>query len=289
MIKKSIAVLCALSLFLSQGLVMSVSAKADKTAPVFKSSTPKNNATGISPNVKIVIKYSENIYKGANFSKIKLSKSTKPVKLKLVISKTTLKITYSANLHNSRIYTLTIPASAIKDKAGNVLKKVTKIKFKIKAKALAGKTYKVGTDIPAGEYFIGNGTNWFVFSNISAPLESVITGGSTQTYITVDAGNYINVESGTLYPVASAPVLGAVDGKYPAGFYKVGRDIPAGEYDLFEVSGPDTSMYMICKDSYCQLESVLDMNAITGKKHVTLAEGQYILFADAYMTAAVVE
>ncbi len=131
MFKKSIAVFCALSLILSQGLVMNVLAK-DKTAPTFKSSTPKNNATGIATNVKIIIKFSENIYKGKNFTKIKLTKSGKAVSLTMGISKTTLTISHKAALAYGTSYVLSVPASSVKDKAGNLLKKATTIKFKTK-------------------------------------------------------------------------------------------------------------------------------------------------------------
>jgi hypothetical protein len=278
---------------MSQGILLNVSAKADKTAPTVKSSSLKNNAAGVVTKVKIVIKYSENIFKGKNFTKIKLTRSSKAVKLKLVISKTTLSITPSAPLSYYTNYVLVIPTSAIKDKAGNVIKKSTTIKFKTKAKitSLPGKTYKVGKDIPAGEYLITEDefgfTDWHVFSNPVAPLNTIITSGFKQTYITVDAGTYLNVQMGTLYPIATAPILEPIDGKYLAGYYKVGRDIPAGEYDIIEVEGPDISMFEICKDSYCQFESIVDIDVVIGTQHVTVTDGQYLHFVDAYIAAAV--
>jgi methionine-rich copper-binding protein CopC len=133
MFKKSIAVLCALSLVFSQIAAIGVSAK-DKTAPAMKVATPKNNATGIATNVKISLKFSENIYKSKYFSKIKLTKSNKATTITSSIYKNYLKISHKYSLAYKSSYVLTVPAYSVKDKTGNILKKAIIIKFKTKAK-----------------------------------------------------------------------------------------------------------------------------------------------------------
>jgi hypothetical protein len=134
MFKKSIAILCTLSLLISQCVLTNVSARADKTAPVIKAATPSNNKTGIATNIKISLKFSEKIYKGKYFSKIKITKSGKTIKISLGISKNYLKIGHSSLLAYSTNYIISVPAGAIKDKSGNNLKKTVTVKFKTKAK-----------------------------------------------------------------------------------------------------------------------------------------------------------
>jgi hypothetical protein len=107
---------------------------ADKTAPALKIATPKNNQTGIAANVKISLKFSENIYKSKYFSKIKLTKSNKAVRITASVSKNYLKIAHKYLLSYSSSYVLSVPAYSIKDKAGNILRKAITIKFKTKAK-----------------------------------------------------------------------------------------------------------------------------------------------------------
>ncbi len=131
MLKKAIVIMCTLTLLFSQCFTANVFAK-DTTAPVFKSSTPKNNATSIATNVKIKLKFSENIYKGSNFSKIKLTKSGKTVSIKTSISSTYLIISHTYLLANNKTYVLSVPVKAIKDKSGNYSKKAVTIKFKTK-------------------------------------------------------------------------------------------------------------------------------------------------------------
>jgi len=291
--KKIVAVLCALSLVFSQTAVMSVTAKADKTAPVMKSSTPKNNATGVSTStsIKLSIKFSENIYKGKNFSKIKITKSNKSIGLKVYISKNVLTIAHTKALSYSASYVVSVPGSSLKDKAGNVLKKAISIKFKTKAKTPADKVYKIGTDLPAGEYVISGGmdVDYCVTSDLAGKNIIVNIYGDEYTYQTLDAGTYLRLKKGlgTVTPIADAPIYGPIDGKYADGMYKVGRDIPAGNYDL-NVGEGGMGVYMIEKDSYNIESSMVDFNFISENEQITLTDGQYILLSNTYINAPVV-
>jgi methionine-rich copper-binding protein CopC len=291
MLKKLIAILCALSLVFSQCIILGVSAKADKTSPTFKSSTPRNNQTGISTTAKITLKFSENIYKGKTFTKIKLTKSGKAVTLKTSISKTTLTITHKTAFAYKSSYVLSIPASSVKDKAGNALKKTTTIKFKTKAKVKVPveKTYIVGTDIPAGEYVITGAANSYWFVSSSPDFMGILAGGGSNSYITVDDGTYLTVVDGTVTPIAEAPVFAPVNGKFFEGMFKIGRDIPAGEYDVEVLVSSEETGYAILKDSYMVESSFIGEPVLfsSGTRHITLTEGQYILMHGTYIAAPV--
>jgi len=133
MLKKIIAVLCALSMVFLQGNMLNA-AVVDKVAPTIKSASPKNNQTSISVNRKIRLTFSENIYAGTSFSKIKLTKTNGvAVKIKISISKNILYISHTYKLDYNSYYVLSISAKAIKDKEGNQFKKAVTIRFKTKA------------------------------------------------------------------------------------------------------------------------------------------------------------
>ncbi len=132
MFKKFIVFLCVFALTISQFVPANTSAKDDKTAPLFKISTPINGQTNVARNVKITLKFSENIYYGKYRNKIKLSTSNKSVTIKHNISNNCLTINHSYLLKYSLNYVITIPAYTIVDKAGNALKKNLTIKFKIR-------------------------------------------------------------------------------------------------------------------------------------------------------------
>ncbi len=131
MLRKSIAVLCALSVVLSQTALFGFTS-TDKTAPSLKSASPQNNQTGVERNVKISLKFSENIYKSKYFSKIKikLNQSGKSITSSASIYKNYLKINHKYFLAFATIYVVSVPAYSIKDKNGNILKKSISIKFK---------------------------------------------------------------------------------------------------------------------------------------------------------------
>jgi hypothetical protein len=136
MIKKGIALLCILSLVFTQGIFLNVTAVSDKTAPAYRSASPRNNQIGVLRNAKIKVNFSENVYSGKYFTSIKLvnlySKKTVPVTVN--ITKKQLVISHTSLLGYNTLYALTIPAKAVKDKAGNLSKMTKTIKFRTRLK-----------------------------------------------------------------------------------------------------------------------------------------------------------
>ena len=146
-------------------------------------------------------------------------------------------------------------------------------------------TYQVGTDIPEGEYLIvGTGTlmvgsdrngslDWESPTNIVDVMYSI-----DSIYVTVTAGQYITFEEGKAYHIDNAPLVSKPNGNLAANMYKVGRDIPAGEYVLYA----DTSQYYglveVDNDSKQLIEGVVSWNLIYGRAYITVEEGQYLIF-----------
>ena len=103
----------------------------DKVAPKVSSTSPTNNAIGVSLTSSITIKFSENIVAGANYSKIYVKNITtgKIVSITRTISGNTLTIKMTSSRIHKNTYQIYIPSGAIKDKAGNNLTTTYTFKF----------------------------------------------------------------------------------------------------------------------------------------------------------------
>ncbi|MEG1256376.1 hypothetical protein [Clostridium sp.] len=151
-------------------------------------------------------------------------------------------------------------------------------KEEVKDTKIKAGTYKVGTELDAGEYlFIAKGMGYIQCStDTTGALESILYNDNVKghSYITVNEGEYIKVQGGEMYPVAEAPSVVPADGLYKAGMYKVGQDIPAGEY---KVALKDTMGYIeVATDSRHQLESIVTNENIQADSYITVSEGQYL-------------
>ncbi|MBX8938392.1 hypothetical protein [Enterococcus gilvus] len=154
--------------------------------------------------------------------------------------------------------------------------------------------YLVGVEIPEGEYkIIPNGKNETSQAQISLDEEGhrlnilasqTIRNGKTHAfYFKVKNGQYLYLKSGgTAIPLIHASSYKTMNGKYVhEGQYKVGFDIPAGDYKL--VCRPDkknnsgkasiTNGPISDKDVDSKFETV---DTETPSKVITLSKGQYI-------------
>lgn len=139
--------------------------------------------------------------------------------------------------------------------------------------------YKVGTDLPAGEYYVKcNSYNLYieVASNESRSIDSIVYNLNTHggAYITVEDGQYLRIQGGDLYELNKAPDIKPADGKYKDGMYKVDKDIPAGDYEV--KSTEKLGYYEIASDSTHKIDKVVKNNNFDGTEKITLEKGQYI-------------
>ena len=93
----------------------------DKTAPKVASTTPANNAKGVSLTSTITIKFNEKISKGTKFSTIYIKNMTtgKIAKSTITLSGNTISIKMTSSRFKLDNYQVYIPTSAVKDTAGN--------------------------------------------------------------------------------------------------------------------------------------------------------------------------
>ena len=142
-------------------------------------------------------------------------------------------------------------------------------------------TYKVGKDIPAGEYFVKcTSYNCYiqVSSDSTGSFDSIIANDniSTHTYITVRDGEYFTVTGGKFALSSEVDAVApSSDGTYGEGTYKVGKDIPAGEYKIIAVN----SCYIeVSSNSNNTFNSIVsnDNIEVGTSTYITVSDGQYL-------------
>ena len=139
--------------------------------------------------------------------------------------------------------------------------------------------YVVGKDLPAGEYYVKcNSYNLYVevASDPSRAVDKIVYNLNTHggTYITLEDGQYLRIQGGDLYKLDQAPDAKPSDGKYKEGMFKVGEDIPAGEYKI--KSTEKQGYYEIATDSGHKIENVVKNDNFDDTASVKLEKGQYI-------------
>lgn len=140
--------------------------------------------------------------------------------------------------------------------------------------------YEVGTNLPAGEYVIysnGGMGSFYLYSNNSGNMDSLINFDlfdDTRTILTVQNGEYLTV-NGTMYNYADAAPIFPTNGVYSAGMYKVGTDIPAGQYQL----GADLQFgggWTIYSNSTHEPGSEIGFGMFTGTHTINVTTGEYV-------------
>lgn len=145
-------------------------------------------------------------------------------------------------------------------------------------------TYEVGVDIPAGEYVLlpdaeESGSYAVRSSAEQDTTDNLIDYDTTsqRDYLTVEEGQYLTIRSCVVIPSDKAPAVDISSGVIPHGTYKVGKDIPAGEYTLRCYSNSRgmftvrNSSQITDKDSTVVMSGTFDDVA-----SVTVEEGQYL-------------
>lgn len=140
--------------------------------------------------------------------------------------------------------------------------------------------YKVGSDLPAGEYVaISKGQAYIELAKDSkGTLESILANDLfiNRSIITVSDGQYLKVQNCELYVFKDAPKPQITDGFLPSGMYKVGVELPAGEYKVIAEGG--NSYIETSNSSRHLLEDIVSNDLFQGDKYVNVSDGQYVKF-----------
>ncbi len=139
--------------------------------------------------------------------------------------------------------------------------------------------YKVGADLPAGEYALleDSGMAYFQIAKESTgELDSIIANDNfaNRSIITVKDGQYLTVSGARIIPLAEAIPPVAEGGLLPEGMYKVGTDLNAGEYKVISDGG---MAYMeVSKNSSHTMDAIVSNDNFEGERYIRVTAGQYL-------------
>lgn len=159
---------------------------------------------------------------------------------------------------------------------------------KIKDATFSAGTYIVGNTMPAGEYKVTatSGMGYIEVSRDSTgSLESIVANDNitTFTYITVVDGQYFKLQGCKAISVDIATPYSVTNGKYKDGTYKVGIDIPAGEYNI-QCDAGATGYVEVSSDSTHLLNSIVTNDIVQGNTFQSVQNGQYLKLSGVYIT-----
>lgn len=137
--------------------------------------------------------------------------------------------------------------------------------------------YKVGTDIPAGEYivFSDNIISGYVeiSSSSSGKFEDIIANENINynTIITIKDGNYLTLSGAYAVPFDEVTELDTSG----EGMFKVGTHIKAGEYKL-ECTNGISAYYEVSSNSSHNINSIIANDNFENNAYITVRDGQYL-------------
>lgn len=141
--------------------------------------------------------------------------------------------------------------------------------------------YKVGEDIPAGEYILfstdDDGDGYFkISSDSSDDLDSIILNDlfHTNSVIEIKKGEYLELKK--CYAVKSTKKI-KLDSSND-GMFRIGIDVNPGEYKL--IATDDSAYYSIDSDAR---HSIVSNKNFTKSVYVTLRKGQYLKLHNCYI------
>lgn len=137
-----------------------------------------------------------------------------------------------------------------------------------------GGQYKVGIDIPSGEYvlFASGGTGYFCISSDSN-ADDIITNENFDynTIVTISDGQYFELVR--CYAVPFNDVAADDLDLSGEGMFKVGTHIPAGEY---KIKADSSGMGYYCIYDSSTQENIVSNNNFDSSQYVTVQDGQYL-------------
>ena len=144
--------------------------------------------------------------------------------------------------------------------------------------------YKVGADIPAGEYLIYSERDFPGYYQVSkdstGDMGSLIANDnfSNTRYITVKDGEYLTLTRARAKAADEAPAQTDLKD----GMYKVGKDIEPGEY---KVQADDSGMGYaeVSRNSRGGMNSIVQNHNFDGQKYITVRKGHYLKLARAFI------
>lgn len=151
-----------------------------------------------------------------------------------------------------------------------------------KEQYIAGQ-YKVGEDIPAGEYVIlADGDSGYFSVSSDANNEVIIFNDNFDynSIITILDGEYLKLSRSTAIPFDSFYSESTIDLSKTGIMLYVGKDIDAGEYKL-SCEGENSGYYCIYSSS--RQDDIITNDNFDNYAYVSVSEGQYLALDRCYV------
>ena len=141
--------------------------------------------------------------------------------------------------------------------------------------------YKVGVDLAAGVYRADalEGDGYFaVCSDSSGKSESILFNDmfETYTYLVLQEGQYLKLSRCVALESEKVPAEQPQDGVFTNGVFRVGIDIPAGEYKI--TGNSDDSYYRLMGSAQCAYDDreYIASDYVEITVYLTLEDGQFL-------------
>lgn len=144
-------------------------------------------------------------------------------------------------------------------------------------------TYKIGTDMPAGEYKLFALEEYASYDLTGdARGEEYIAYNFIETfaYVVVEDGQFLEISEAFAVPVEDVDPVEPVDGKFGPGVYRIGVDIEPGEYKVTSIG--EWASYDIATDA--NLIEYVDYGSIEKSNYVEVRDGEYLELVEAELT-----
>lgn len=148
--------------------------------------------------------------------------------------------------------------------------------------------YKVGSDIPAGEYVLIGEEDfpgyWQITKDSSGEFDSIIRNDNfkNRSIVTLPEGTYFTFKRAVMYPTAEAPKPSFDKNIVPEGMYHVGSDFPAGEYKII-ADGDVPGFYAVYLDSSHDTDKTRALDNFSGQRYLTVKDGEYLEMNRCYL------
>jgi hypothetical protein len=140
--------------------------------------------------------------------------------------------------------------------------------------------YKIGSELPAGEYIIestGSIGYYQISSDSSGEIDSIIVNDTLErgayAYIIVQDGDYLQIQSGRMIDAANLTITPKNLSDIPPSTYKVGKDIPAGEYKINPTDG--MGYWERGRNPRSSIDGIIANDVLSESAYVTVREGEY--------------
>lgn len=157
-------------------------------------------------------------------------------------------------------------------------------------------SYRVGEDVSAGDYIIYaddymgidtgshfvSGGEFEVRESTSADANLVLYDGvDTFVFVTITDGQYLKLDKCSLYPI---DYTDKIDTTKEGGF-RVGIDIPAGEYKVVEDGDDEVLSYPLISvySSYASMIDLVTCQDVSGSGYIEVQDGQYLILDDCHI------